>query len=350
MGLEKGLRPNGPSGMKAADTPDGLREQATALEEQAKQIEPKPKNPSEPDIYNQSEFMARAEADRLRHDAEELRQRAASIERDLAKKARPKAPQQRPTENEPRVAGDPAFFDPRKGGPAHDPNQLRQDLRQGPRGRADWRDVKAAKPLIGAGAAIVVVIAGAIAFGNNRPATVSSDAARATTSLTPATNAPGAAGRPAAIDVCALVTAQESTTILEKPVTPQTTTPGLQCSYRPDQQAKWTFQERDRVATITIDGIIITIATGTDAQARYDAKQAIYGKDPTSDEVINGLGDKAIFTAGSEVSVLSGARFINVHATGDYDWGSGSTRYEDVHQKVIAVLVAFARTALPRMP
>ena len=146
------------------------------------------------------------------------------------------------------------------------------------------------------------------------------------------------------------MTAQESSTILEKPTTTQTTTPGLQCFYKPETPATWSFKEGTGTGNLRVDSLFITVATGADAQSRYAAKQAIYGKDPTVDEVVSGVGDKALFTAGTELSVLAGSRFINVRFQGDYDWGSGNTRYETVHQKIIGLLSAFAKTALPRMP
>jgi hypothetical protein len=213
--------------------------------------------------------------------------------------------------------------------------------------------VRVTKPMIGVGAAIVLVVAATgLAFANSNRATVADDTTRkaATPSPTTAARASGAtAGRPAAFDPCMLVTEQESSTILEKTVTSETTTPGLQCTYRPRPAATWSFQEGNRVATIRIDSILLTFATGADAQSRFDAKQTSFGKD-RDDQTIAALGDKAIYTGGTEVSLLQGSRFLNVRATGDRDWGIGNTRYEDVHQKFLGILTAFARTALPRMP
>lgn len=147
------------------------------------------------------------------------------------------------------------------------------------------------------------------------------------------------------------MTAQEAASILAgTPVTTRgTTPPGPQCDYRPAQRVVFSFQERSRTARIQIDSVVLTVYTGDQAASRYAAKQAAYGKD-RDDQQVSGIGDKAIYTSGGELSVLRGTSFVNVSTQSDRDWGDGNTRYEDVHQKYLSLLVDLAKDALARMP
>ncbi len=200
-----------------------------------------------------------------------------------------------------------------------------------------------------AGATVLVVI-GAIVFVA-RPsgsATVASDATKATAGA--ATNVASPA-RTGALDTCGLVTIQEATGILAgQPVTTRATTPpGPQCEYDVKPAAVFSFQERSRVARITINAVIITVYTGAQAASQYDAKQQRMGKDTQNDQVVAGVGDKAVYINGGERAGFQGTRFMDVSTQSDRDWGDGNVRYEDVHLKFISILVAFAQSALPRM-
>lgn len=208
---------------------------------------------------------------------------------------------------------------------------------------------------VGVGAAVLLVV-GAVAFAATRSTTVASDVARASTTPTtaPATSAPaGSRGTAAVLDPCTLITVAEASAILA--ATPQptvttrgTTPPGAQCEYDAKPAAAFAFQEPSRVARITINAVVITIASGPSAASSFSAKQAKFVA--SKDEQVSGLGDKAIYTGDAELSVLRGTSYVNVNTQSDMDWGDGNTRYEDVHQKYLALLVAFAKTALARMP
>src|SRR5207253_2560544 len=63
-----------------------------------------------------------------------------------------------------------------------------------------------------------------------------------------------------------------------------------------------------------------------------------------------GFGPTANYTGTLGLSILQGSSFLNVTTQSDRDWGSGSTRYEDVHQAYMALLGSFARPALGRLP
>jgi hypothetical protein len=157
----------------------------------------------------------------------------------------------------------------------------------------------------------------------------------------------------AAFDPCTLVTTAEAQAILEKPVTLQgLPPPSAQCTYKPQSQVVFTFAHPQCGAAgsnIRIDDVVLTFSTGADAAERYAAKDARYGRDPTYDQRISGLGDKAVVT-GTELSVLQGPAFLNVKPSGTIDCASsGVTRFEDVYQKYVAILIAFARPALPRL-
>ena len=203
-------------------------------------------------------------------------------------------------------------------------------------------------------AAIAVLLA-AVGIGVSRSAQVAGDTATAAPSITTAASAAGtvAATRPATAvtDPCTLVTKDEATSLLAgQAVTIRTfTPPSTQCEYDPSPAAVFSFQETSRTARITITGVVITYVSGADAASRFAAKQNTTVKD-RDDQDVSGIGDKAVYRGGSDLSVLRGTTFINVTTRGDRDWGDGNTRYEDVHQKYLSVLVAFARDALARAP
>lgn len=212
----------------------------------------------------------------------------------------------------------------------------------------------ASRVMVGAGAAALVVVA-AVAFVATRSTTVASDVAQASAAATVAASVPAASrGTTAAatLDPCALVTAQEAAAILDgaavtlRPNTP----PGPQCTYTPGQKVVFSFQEKSRTAEIRIESVVITAYTGTQAPSRFAAKQSPKPTD-RDDQTVSGVGDSAVYGgAASDLSVLRGTSYVNVTTTGDRDWGDGSVRYEDVHQKYLSVLVAFAKAALARMP
>lgn len=175
--------------------------------------------------------------------------------------------------------------------------------------------------------------------------------------------APNAAGTPtqtaqtAAFDPCTLVTTTEAEAILEKQVTTWSAQPLSalqpvvpQCKYTPQGgPAIFQFQEGKTTAQIRIDAVVITVVSGKDATTRWNAKQATFGRD-RDDQPIAGLGDKAIYTGGQELSVLQDSSFINVSTQSHRDWGAGTKRYEDVHQQYLKILQGFARPALQRLP
>lgn len=208
---------------------------------------------------------------------------------------------------------------------------------------------------VGAGAAVVLVLAVAgFAFAKSAPPGVSDAAtsARPSAPATIAATAPSAAAtRVQALDACALVSPQEALAILGQPVTTRgTTPPGPQCELKPAQRVVFSFQETSRTAQIRIDAVVIAVYVGDQATARWNAKQAAFGRN-AEDQQVTGVGDKAIFNgASSDLSVLRGTAFVNVATQSDLDWGEGTRRYEDVHEKYLAVLADFARAVLGRIP
>ena len=175
------------------------------------------------------------------------------------------------------------------------------------------------------------------------------------TAATSATVAPATAAvvRASAgpLDPCALVTVQEAAAILGgQSVTARgTTPPGAQCDYHAAQRVIFSFQESSRVAQIRIDDVVLTVITGSQAASRYAAKAS--PKPDPDNQPVTGVGDKAIYGgAAGDLSVLRGSTYVNVAVQGDNDWGNGTTRYEDVFQKYLSILVAFAQDALARAP
>lgn len=209
-------------------------------------------------------------------------------------------------------------------------------------------------------AQILVIVAALIAavFGTEmlRAGGAQPQALAAPTASAPATAAATAvasrATAAAPLDPCTLVTAQEAAAILDgsaitlRPNTP----PGPQCTYTPGQKIVFSFQEKSRTAQIRIESVVITAYTGSQATSRFAAKQSPKPTD-RDDQTVSGVGDSAVYGgAASDLSVLRGTSYVNVTTTGDRDWGDGNVRYEDVHQKYLSVLIAFAKAALARMP
>ena len=213
---------------------------------------------------------------------------------------------------------------------------------------------RARNAAIAIGAAALVVVA-AVAFVATRSTTVASDVAQASAAATVAAASTPAASRgttAAAPDPCTLVTVQEAAAILDgsaitlRPNTP----PGPQCTYTPGQKVVFSFQEKSRTAQIRIESVVITTYTGSQATSRFAAKQSPKPTD-RDDQAVTGVGDSAVYGgAASDLSVLRGTSYVNVTTTGDRDWGDGNVRYEDVQQKYLSVLIAFAKAALARMP
>lgn len=164
----------------------------------------------------------------------------------------------------------------------------------------------------------------------------------------PATAGATATAKAAALDVCTLVTTAEASAILGRPVT-ATQVDRANCAYKPETPAEFRVSTEDGgAATIRVDRVMVTVLFGAEAASRYASKEAIFGRDP-EDERVNGLGDKAIYTRGTDLSVLQGSSYVSVGTLSERTAGAGRVFYESVRQKYIGILEAFARPALQRI-